>query len=350
MEIVVLGLNHKTAPIDIREKFYLSPIQQKLFLSELKSDPSVAEAFIISTCNRTEIYLHTVDQYTKIDPILKRISKIRNESFDLTHLKYFYYFTNEKAVEHLLRVTTGLDSLVVGEKQILGQVKDSFECARAMGTLGRHFNILSNLALRAGKKAQSETEISFGGSSIGWAAVTMAEQTLGKLTEKSMLIIGAGKMSEITVEQICHRGLKQLYLMSRTGETAKHLADKHNAIAIASMDMKDVLTTVDICVCAADAPHYILDAPMMQRIAPLRKTPLLFIDISMPRNIDPKIGELDGMKLFYVDDLSAAICNNLQKRQTASREVEKIVADKINDFYTKLSKIDELISSDVAQF
>ena len=340
MNIIAFGLNHKTAPIDIREKFFLNPTQQDLLLSELKSDPSIIEAFVLSTCNRTEVYVHGLSFPHYLESIFKLISNIKKIECETDFKRYFYFYEKKEALRHLLCVTSGLDSLVLGEKQIIGQVKTALERARAKGMFGRHFNILSNIAIRTAKKAQSETQISFGGSSVSWAAMAMAEQVLGTLERKSILIIGAGKMGELALSQIRNKGVKNIYVMNRTGEAAQTLAESCGAIAVSFMDIKEILSEVDVCVCAASAPHYILDRKTIEKIMPLRRgRKLVLVDISMPRNIDPLAGSVDQVFLSTIDDLNKVVGENMVKRQTAVLSVEQIIDRQLTVFDEELKKL-----------
>ena len=341
MSIKLIGISLKTAPIEIREKFYLNQIQQDLFLSELKSEPTIVESFILSTCNRTEIYVNSIDDGFDLKKLINRIGSIKKISFEEELFKYFYRHEGQNAVNHILRVASGLDSLVIGEKQILGQVKSAFEKARERGVLSKHFNILANITLRAGKKAQNETDIAYGGSSVSWAAVVMAEKVLGDLKDRSILIIGAGKMSELAVGQISSRGFKKLYLMNRTQCNAETLVSKYGGEAVPFCDIKELLTKVDICICSADAPHYIVEYEAIEKVLPLRKKRnMVLIDISMPRNIDPKIATLAGVQLFHIDDLNKPIEETLKRRLSAVGDVEKILTDKLEDFYDKIGRVE----------
>jgi glutamyl-tRNA reductase len=343
----IIGINHKTAPIEIREKFYLNASQQDFLLSELKSNPAVSEAFVLSTCNRTEIYLKRVDESSDMDFVFQLLARAKKIQFDRGYSKYFYIHSSDEAISHLMRVATGLDSLVLGEKQILGQVKASSERARELGMLSKYFNLLTNSAIRAGKKAQTETDISCGGSSVSWAAVNMAEQTLVTLREKSILIIGAGKMGELALSQLHDKGVSKIYLMNRTGEKAEALAQKFSGIPVSFMDSKDVLIQVDICICSAGAPHYILDKAMLTSIMAQRQgRQLLLMDISMPRNIDPQAATVEGVTLFTIDDLDKVVGENMRKRQAAVHPVEMIIAQKITEFHQKLRKLQDLNASD----
>ena len=340
-KIVVFGINHKTAPIEIREKFFLNPPQQDLLLSELKSNPAVLEAFVLSTCNRTEVYLHTTATPGNMESIIRLISQLKKIELSEQFHRHFYFYENENAVRHLLRVTSGLDSLVLGEKQIIGQVKTSVERARARMMFGSYFNILSNIAIRTAKKAQNETEISYGGSSISWAAITMAENILGTLEEKSILIIGAGKMGELTLDQLKNKGVKNIYLMNRTGEAAQALAETCQGIAVSLLDLKETLSEVDVCICSAGAPHFILDKKTIEKVMMLRNNRrLVLIDISMPRNIDPQAGALDQVVLSHIDHLHMVVGENMRKRQAAVTLVEEIIDRKLTAFYEKINKLE----------
>ncbi len=340
MKISVIGINHKTAPIEVREKFFLNSIQQDLFLSEVKSNPAIAECFILSTCNRTEIYLRGINPQVYLESLVKLVVNIKKEEFHPECLKYFYVHEEAEAVRHLLKVTVGLDSLVLGERQIIGQVRTAVERGRLRGMFHQHFNILSNIAIRMAKKAQTETEIAFGGLSVSWAAIVQAERLLGSLQGKSILIIGAGKMGELTINQIKNRGVKNIYLMNRTGTTAQALAETCQGIAASFLEIKEILNEVDVCVCAASAPHYILDQKIVEKVMVLRNNrPLVLIDISMPRNIDPLAGKLKNVFLSHIDDLEQVAKENLRRRQLAVPRVEAIIEEKLSAFYQKLDKM-----------
>jgi glutamyl-tRNA reductase len=340
MNIYVFGLNHQTAPIAIREKVFLRPMEQELLLSELKNHPAFLEAFVLSTCNRTEVYVHVLENFLPFDTIHRLILQIKNHPYDPVLRDYFYVYHNEDAVRHLLKVTSGLDSMVLGEKQILGQVKESIEKAQQRGMFQRHFNILTNIAIRAGKKAQHETQISFGGSSISWAAIVKAENFMGSLENKSVLLMGAGKMSELALGHIENKGFKKLYVMNRTACNAEALASQYGAEAVAFCDVKEILAQTDVCICSIGAPHYILDKETVERVvAHDAEKKLLLIDISMPRNIDPLAAEIPGVTLFAIDDLKEVMDTTMKIREQAIPQVEIIVENKIAEYIEKIQKL-----------
>jgi len=338
MKIIAFGINHKNTPLEIREKFSLSHTQQDLLVSELKSNPAIIEAFVFSTCNRVEVYAHVLDMTMDIQPIIHIIFLIKNIPFSKDLVQYFYKYTGNNAIEHLFKVVTGLDSMVLGEKQILGQVKASFERAKKFAMFGKNFNILSNLAIRAGKKAQHETTISAGGSSVSWAAIAKAEQISGSLHEKEILIIGAGKMSELAASQVKNKGFQKLFVMNRTVAHAEALAQKYGGEVVPFCDIKEVLSQVDICVCSVGAPHYILEKVTVQKIMAERQNrSLVFIDISVPRNIDPCVAEVAGTHLYAIDDLNQVVDSSMKMRNQAIGEVEVIIQNKVLEFQKKIS-------------
>jgi len=345
-----VGLSHKTAPIAIREKFYLNPLQQDLLLSELKNHPLIAEAFVLSTCNRIEVYLKRTDISIDAAFVISLIARVKRINFDFDPASYIYTYEGPQALDHLLRVSCGLESLVLGEKQILGQVKHAVERARQTGSLSKHFNILTNLAIRTGKKAQHETAISHGGSSISWAAIEMAQKACGDLQDKSVLVIGAGKMGEIALNHLHDLGVKKIFLMNRTGEKAENLAVRYNGIAASFWNIKEILSEVDICFCAVGAPHYILDKEKIADIMAMRQgRRLVLIDISMPRNIDPEVNSLSNVHLSSIDDLHEVVGHSMKKRESALQEVEGIIRQKIMEFDHKISKLQNNPGSDFFQ-
>ena len=347
----IVGLSHKIAPIEIREKFYLNPLQQDLLLSELKNHPLITESFVLSTCNRIEVYLKRIDPAIDSSFVISLIARIKKINFDFDLSSYIYSYEDAQALDHLLRVSCGLESLVLGEKQILGQVKHAVERARESGTLSRYFNILTNLAVRTGKKAQHETAISHGGSSISWAAIEMAQKAMGDLQDRSVLVIGAGKMGEIALNHLHDLGVKKIFLMNRTGEKAEQLATRYNGVAASFWNIKEILSEVDICFCAVGAPHYILDKEKIANIMEMRQgRKLVLIDISMPRNIDPEVKSLGPqVHLSSIDDLHEVVDNSMKKSESALKEVEGIIRQKVLEFNDKVSKLQNNPDSDFFQ-
>lgn len=339
MNTLMIGISHKTAPIGIREKFYLTETERELLLGALQSAPSVAEAFVLSTCNRTEIYANVVSGDTA-QALLKPLFGIKNLSFPHDLRKHFYEYRAQDAVRHLLRVCAGLDSIVLGERQVLGQVKTAINLSRKRGMMGKCFNVLSDVAVRTGKKAQNETQISCGGVSVSWAAVTMAARMLGTLRDKSFLIIGAGKMGHLAAGHLKNKGAGHIYVMNRSREKAERLASKFAGVPVSFWDIKEVLRKVDVCICSAGAPHYLVEKGLLEEIMPGRRDRgLLCVDISIPRNIEPAVSSIDKVSLITIDDLGDVVAENMEKRYSAVSQVDAIIAAKIEEYNSKISRI-----------
>jgi glutamyl-tRNA reductase len=344
MKILAIGINQKTAPIELREKFYLAPLEKELLLSEFKSDPSVMAAIILSTCNRCEIYATVVEDCDPLE-IIKRLFRIKHQVMTDELYKIFYILEGPQAVEHFLKVACGLNSLILGEKQILGQVKDAVNLSREHGMMDRNLNILTNFVIETGKKARQDTQIDFGGVSVSAAAVTMAQNLLGSLEGKSVLVIGSGKMGCLALNYLRQKKTELVYLMNRTSEKAEVVAQEFQAQSVDFWDMKEVLAKVDVCICSSAAPHYLITKDLVETVIKMRSNPLICIDISMPRNIDPQVADVDRVQLISLDDLDRVIEGNLQKRQGAVRAVEDLISRKLEEFYKAILKIQMMETS-----
>lgn len=335
--IFSIGLNHKNTAIELREKFFLKEIEKELLLSDLRNDPAVLGAFVLSTCNRTEVYAHLLTDSPQI--ILDALFKVKKIKTSPELLQNFYCYKADQAVRHSLRVACGLDSLVLGEKQILGQVKEAAEISRGRGMMTRELNILSNMAIRAGKKAQTETEVGFGGSSVSWAAIVTMQQKLGTLNGKSVLVIGAGKMGHLAAEQLRNKNVADIYLMNRTCDKAESIAGEVHGIVTGFWQMKEILSKVDACICSAGAPHYLIESEMVAQVMASREgRPLILIDISMPRNIEPKVASIAGVELLTIDQLDQVVEGSVRRRQDAVLAVERIIAKKEQEYFTRIVK------------
>jgi glutamyl-tRNA reductase len=338
MQLIAVGISHKTSSIEMREKVFLRIPEREAILADLKSDPAVAEAVVLSTCNRTEIYASVADGIAAAEKLIGVLFKVKKLSAAHPLKACFYVHRDEECVRHLLRVAIGLESIVLGERQILGQVKEAVDLSRAKGMLARQFNLLTGVAIRSGKKAQTETNISCGGGSVSWAAVKIAEDLLTTLADSSALIIGAGKMSTLTAQQLGNRKIDRLYVMNRTAEKAAALAAEIGGTAVPFCDMAEVLSRVDLCICSASSPHYLISRDLMERVMTARNDkPLICIDISTPRNIDPRIGSIPNIVLLTVDDLDRVVRDNMDMRRAAIDHAERIVGDKTQEFYRELS-------------
>jgi glutamyl-tRNA reductase len=339
MKILMVGINHKTSPIETREKFFLAPLERELLLSELKNDPSVVSSIILSTCNRCEIYASVDDEYQSHE-ILEKLFSVKHQTQTHDLQKLFYVMEGKASVTHLLRVACGLDSLILGEKQILGQIKEAVLLSRQHLMMDKTFNILTNFVLETGKKARRETQIDFGGSSVSWASVCMAQNILGTLQGKTVLILGSGKMGRLAVEQLINKGVKKIYIMNRTIEKAEELAEQSGGIAVPFWEMAEILPQVDVCICSSSCPYYLIDRELVEKTMQMRAgQKMVYIDISMPRNIDPKVAEVINVCLVTVDDLDRVVQDNIQKRLGAAQQVEIIVINKVQEYYEAINKL-----------
>ena len=347
MHILAFGLNHKTAPIEIREKFYLNETQQELLLSELKHRSDVLAAVVVSTCNRIEVYCEVTRSDISATDILQQFFEVKKVAWHADLANYFYIYHQEEALRHILRVVSSVDSLVLGEKQILGQIKKAFDLSHRRQMLSRYFNILQQIVVRTGKLVHSETDIGYGGTSVSWAAVKFAAEKLDSLSGKSVMVVGSGQMGQLALRQLSLLDIDDLFIMNRTKEKAEDAAHEYNAKAVSFMHLPKLLKTVDVCICAVDAPHYVIEKEVIDMILPERKAPLLMIDISMPRNIDPVIDDFEGVSVYTIDDLDGHLEASLQKRRAAIPAVNKIIDKKMSALYEKIEKMNTFSIADV---
>ncbi|MBF0489030.1 MAG: glutamyl-tRNA reductase [Candidatus Omnitrophica bacterium] len=346
MKILTVGINHKTSSIDLREKFYLSPLERELLISDFKTDPSVVSAVILSTCNRCEIYATVVDD-CQPKSLLDKLFRVKRQAMSLDLQQMFYFIEGAEAVKHFLQVACGLDSLILGEKQILGQIKEAVALSRQNGLMDKVLNILTNFVLETGKKARQDTQIDFGGVSVSAAAVNMANNILGGLEDKTVLVLGSGKMGQLALNNLQQKKVKQVFLMNRTTEKAVVVAEEFKAECVPFWNMKENLAKVDVCICSSGAPHYLISKDLVASIMATRFTPLVLVDISMPRNIDPAVAEVSNTRLIALDDLDKVIEGNLQKRKDAVILVNNLISRKVEEFYKAISKIEALSSEKI---
>lgn len=325
MHIIVVGLNYRTAPVEIRERFTFSEQVLPQAILELKETKSILECVIVATCNRTEIYA-VVDREILcghyISSFIERWFQIPKDQF----AKHIYIYEHDKAIEHLFRVTSGLDSMVIGETQILGQVRDAFLLSQSLKGTGTYFNTLFKQAITFAKKAHSETSIGENPVSVSYAAVELGKRIFGMYAGKTVMIIGAGKMSELTVKHLYANGASKVIVVNRTYERAVELAEKFNGIACSSEQMLERLAEVDIVISSTGAPGYVLTYDELQPILQKRKSrPLFMMDIAVPRDLDPAISGLPNVFLYDIDDLEAIVTTSLQERRKEAAKIEDMI-------------------------
>ncbi|MBP1968814.1 glutamyl-tRNA reductase [Virgibacillus natechei] len=332
MHILKVGFNYKTAPVEIRERFTFSEQSLHDAMTALKAQKSILENVIISTCNRTEIYavvdqLHTGRYYIK--QFLSDWFEIEKEDFS----SYLRITEDDGAFEHLFRVSTGLDSMILGETQILGQVKKSFLTSQSMDTTGTIFNELFKQAITFGKRVQKDTEIGSHAVSVSFAAVELAKKIFGNLKDKHVVILGAGKMGELAAKNLQGSGATDITVLNRTFEKAEELAAKFDAKPAHADDLADVLKHADILISSTGSDSVLLTKEMLEPIQKERnESPLLLVDIAVPRDLDPKISEIENVFLRDIDDLQHIVDGNLESRKAAAEEVEILLEAEIVAF------------------
>ncbi len=334
--LLAVGLSHKTTPLEVRERFFLRPMEQEALLSRLCGDPLVVEAFVLCTCHRIEVYARLIDDDPSV--LWGGLARVKGREDIDGPIPGGYVLRGEGMVRHLLRVACGLDSMVVGEEQILGQVRDAAERARRLGTMQKALNVLTQTAVRTGKIARATTEIGAGGLSVGWAAVEAAERMLDGLEGKKVAVIGAGVMGAQAGSQSARRGAAEIWVVNRSREKGESLAAGIGGRAAAFWELAEVLQKADAVICCAGAPHYVVERDLIETVLDRRAgRPLLLIDISTPRNICPTVGGVQGARLLGLGDLEEVVQETLFRRRAAVGEVEDLVERKVKAFFRKTS-------------
>jgi glutamyl-tRNA reductase len=339
MHIIVVGINHKTAPVEIRERLTFDPSQLGDAMKKLKDKKSILENVILSTCNRTEIYavvdqLHTGRYYIK--EFLSEWFQIEQSEFS----PFLFIYEQDGAMEHLFNVSCGLNSLVLGETQILGQVRSSFLLAQEENTIGTVFNQLFKQAVTLAKRAHSETDIGANAVSVSYAAVELAKKIFGQIENKHVLIVGAGKMGELAIQNLHGSGATKVTVINRTYEKAATLASRFNGKAKSMDELNAALIEADILISSTGAKDFVITKKMISSIEKKRKgKPLFMVDIAVPRDLDPALSELDSVFLYDIDDLEGIVEANLQERKKAAETILLMVEAEIVEFKQWLSML-----------
>ncbi|MFA5844119.1 MAG: glutamyl-tRNA reductase [Coriobacteriia bacterium] len=340
MHLTLVGLSHKTAPVEIREKLTFPAHRQEEALSLLTGGDEVAEAIIVSTCNRTEIYAVTASEEAGARAVVDFMAGFH--ALDRDDLaRYLYVVNGEAVVRQLFRVVASLDSMVVGEAQILGQVKEAYEHAFAAGGTGRVFNKLFRQSFEVGKRVRSETEIGENAVSISYAAVELAKKVFETLEGRTILVLGAGKMSELTAKHLLSNGVRKVLVANRTYERAVELAERFSGEPIRYEDLFERMREADIVISSTAATHYVIDrdrvAGAMRGRGP---RPLFLIDIAVPRDIDPAVNDLANVFLYDIDDLNGVVSSNLEERTREARRAEVIIEEEFHEFAAWLESME----------
>lgn len=331
MNIIVAGLNYKTASIQIREQFTFTKNMLLRAIQTLQDKRGIKECVIVSTCNRTEIYSVVDNINTAKNSLITFLSEWFNS--EESELKKFMYFKeNNETIGHLFRVTCGLDSLVIGETQILGQVKDAFYQSLQLNATNKIFNRLFKQAITLAKYVQTNTEIGKQAVSVSYAAVELGKKIFNDISNKTVMILGAGKMGEITIKNLCANGVGKILVINRTYAHATKLAERFNGVALGFEQLLSAMIDADIVISSITANGYIISKQQVQAIIEKRKKPLFLIDIAVPRNIDPEISYMDKVFLYDIDDLEGIVKANLQDRTKEAIKIEGIIENEIGKF------------------
>ena len=331
-ELITLGISHKTASVDLRERLALTQSAVRGFLQDVVAHPDVHEAVVISTCNRTELTLVVGDPVAAESAVLGILAQ-RAHVRPTELAERIYSPRNCDAARQLFRVTAGLESMIVGEAEIQGQVKRSYEEALASGTAGPLTNRLFTAALQAGKRVRSETSIGLGRASISSVAVDLAMRALGDVSDRHVVIIGAGETSELTARALADRGVQTMFVANRHADRARAMADRFGGGVVALEELPKQLETADVVVASTASPHPILSVEDLEGVMRARNhRPLLLVDIAVPRDIDPACADITGVELYDMDDLQAAVAHTISTREAEARRAEEIVEEEIQRF------------------
>jgi glutamyl-tRNA reductase len=337
---VLIGLNHRTARLDLRQLASFDADRLSEGLKQLSALPEILESMIISTCNRVEILSNVDQQPNAVDAIESFLSEHSHiPKADLQPILYRYQ--DEQAIRHIFRVASALDSMILGEPQILGQIKSCYSAAFDAHTVGTYLNSLLQAAFRTAKRVRSETSIGEFPVSVSSAAVELMRKIFGDLQKMRILIVGAGQMAEDALRHLEETETQALYVANRSPEAARDLATRFHGTAVPLEDLPHLLSNADIVITSTGASETIVNRAMVQQAMRERKNaPIVFIDISVPRNVEPEVGSIDNVFCYDVDDLGAVVEANLHERQKAAALAEKIVEEEIQAFYAKLKSLD----------
>lgn len=342
MSIVLVGINHKSAPVEVRERLAFTEEACSTGLHALVDGEIVREGLIVSTCNRVEVLAETTserlsDTIERVNQFLSRTDSVPR-SFLETHL---YQHTDDEAVRHLFRVASSLDSMVVGEPQVLGQVRRAYSIALEAGTAGRTLNRLVHHAFRVAKRVRTETGIGSNAVSISYMAVELGKKIFNSLEGHTALLIGAGEMAELSARHLLNAGVSRVLLANRTAERAGRLAAELGGETVNFAELPNYLAEADIIICSTAADQYLITEQMVREaLSKRRNRPSFFIDISVPRNIDPAVGKIPNVFVFDIDDLESVIASNIREREREAERAELIVESEIMQFAQTLRVLD----------
>lgn len=333
MTLLACGISHVTAPLEMRERFALPPDRAAQFLKEVMESQAVHEAMILSTCNRVEIYskTSTPEQFKHWlqDHLQSRLDP------------HWYSFLGKQAVSHIMRVASGLDSMVLGEPQILGQMKNAFCLAQEVGCIGSHFQRLFQTVFNVTKHVRTDTAIGANPITLGYAATTLAKRIFSDLSKRNVLLVGAGEISEIAGLHLYNQGVKRFIIASRSSDKASDLAKRLSGHVIPLSEIPIYLKESDIVICATSSQTPLLNKPIVEHAIKIRKhRPIFMLDLAVPRNIESEIAGFEDIYLYNIDDLKSIIEDNRQCREAAAEQAENIIELQANHFIKDLQSLE----------
>jgi glutamyl-tRNA reductase len=328
MELLCLGLNHKTAPVEVRERFAVGTTRLGESASELVAMTGVAEGVVISTCNRTEFYLVAPDAagaFKRLESHLAEKTRLHDDA-----APHFYRMEKSEAARHLCRVVSGLDSMMLGETEIFGQVKQAYQAALDAGATAGVLNRVFQRAFGVGKKVRTETSIQEGSTSVGNVAVDLAEKIFGHLKDSQVMILGAGEMCRTTAQSLVSRGARSIFVTNRSFDRAAELAREMGGTAVRFDAWEEVLEKVDVVISSTGAPHALIHREHVEKVRRARKyRPLFFIDIAVPRDIHPAVADIEEVYLYDIDKLQSLANDGRARRQLQIEHCERIILDEL---------------------
>jgi glutamyl-tRNA reductase len=342
MRICHIGLNHRTAPIELRERLAVSETEIPQILQSMIAQPPIREAALLSTCNRVEMTMVTHDPDAAIAVSHEWFAQKSGMELD-TVREHLYAYTTDDSIRHLFAVASGLDSLVLGEPQILGQVKTSYEQALAAGTAGHILHRLYQSTFSAAKRARSETAIGKQAVNVSSCAVELAKRIFGDLTGKTVMLIGAGEMAELAARHLRSNGCTDILVANRTLERAKNLAIEFEGHALTLEQLPEYLDSADIIVSSTGASTYVLLPEAVQQAMQKRAAkPMFLVDIAVPRDIDPRVGDIEGAYLYDIDDLQQVVQGNQEQRKKESEQAKSILGEEAQALLSWLKSLESV--------
>jgi glutamyl-tRNA reductase len=336
MNYQLLGVNHKTAPVEVRELLAIPERKLPEALRQLLTVPGVSEGLILSTCNRVEILAQTKNGSTNLRDFLTQYFRLEPQAYE----PHLYEYRAHDAVRHVFRVASSLDSMVVGEPQILGQVKEAYATARAAGAVQSHLDLLLTRAFAVAKRVRTETDVGSSSISIASVAVELASKIFGSLAGKPVCLVGAGKMSELAARHLLAKGAGPIFVANRTYDRAQTLAEKFGGMAVRFDDLYRQCEQADIVITSTGSPVAIFRREHGELFLSRRRNrPMFFIDIAVPRDVDPEMNRLDGIFVYDIDDLQEAVSSHVAGRKQEAERAEQLVDSEVERFQRRLQSL-----------